>query len=284
MAALRALESFARTGSVTETGGELSVSQSAVSRQLKVLEEYLDSDLFVRDKKSISLTPGGQSYADDIRIALDKIGAASLRLKANPVGGQLNLAVLPAFGACWLAPKLPDFVAQHPQVTVNLSTRLAPFHFANEEFHGAIHFGKEDWPDVAFLELMKEYVVPVASSNLKAQVEDESLRSILSLPLLHLDTRPNAWETWATLQGAPVQKLGGMLLDQFASMVQAAVHGMGAALLPTYLIERELAEGKLFELSNSAPVNIGSYYFVWPVDTPRHEPTWLFLEWLHAQG
>lgn len=280
MTALRALESFERTGSVTDTGKELGVSQSAISRQLKVLEDYLGAPLFVREKKSIMLTAAAQSYCAEIRGALDQIGTASLRLKANPAGGQLNIAMLPAFGVRWLAPKLPDFVARHPEVTVNLSTRLRPFDFASDPFHGAVHFGERDWPDVTYQELMRETVVPVASPRLAASVKVTRIEDIFTLPLLHLDTRPDAWEKWSATLGAQIERPVGMLFDQFASMIQASLHDLGAALVPTYLVERDLAEKRLVALWPDQDVSIGSYFFVWPKDAPNYLPRELFAQWL----
>jgi LysR family glycine cleavage system transcriptional activator len=280
MTALRALESFERTGNVTQTGLELGVSQSAVSRQLKLLEDYLDSPLFTRDQKSIRLTPAARDYCTQVRAALEQIGTASLRLKANPAGGQLNIAMLPAFGVRWLAPKLPDFVASHPEVTVNLSTRLKAFDFAAEPFHGAIHFGQKDWSGVAYQELMREYVVPVASRKMAGSLRGDNLSDIFSLPLLHLDTRPDAWERWAQALGEEIECPVGMLFDQFASMIQAAIHGMGAGLLPTYLVENELEDGRLVALWSDRSTSIGTYYFVWPKDEPSYQPRELFVSWL----
>lgn len=280
MNALRALESFARTGSVTATGQELGVSQSAVSRQLKVLEDYLETPLFARDRKSIALTPAANDYCAEVRSALEQIGTASLRLKANPDGGQLNIAMLPAFGVRWLAPKLPDFVECHPEVTVNLSTRIKPFDFSLETFHGAVHFGERDWPDVNFLELTKEFVVPVASPRLAASIQSDTIVDIFKLPLLHLETRPNAWEKWAKAFGQVVPPPTGMLVDQFASMIQAAIHDMGAALVPTYLVDEELDDGRLIALRPQEDVSVGSYFFVWPKDEAVYQPRDLFIEWL----
>ncbi|MFT5628850.1 MAG: LysR family glycine cleavage system transcriptional activator [Gammaproteobacteria bacterium] len=280
ISALRALESFERTKNVSETGRELGLSQSAVSRQLKVLEDYLDTPLFVRDRKRITLTLAAQSYALEVRSSLNSLGTASLRLKANPKGGRLNLAILPAFGVRWLAPKLPKFVAQHPEVTVNLSTRLQPFDFNAEPFHAAIHFGQKDWPDVNYLELMKESVVAVASPENTKLMKNGEITEIFDLPLLHLETRPDAWERWAVIQGVEIGPPQGMLFDQFASMIQAAIHGLGAALVPTYLIEKELEEGVLVSLSSAAPISIGSYFFVWPAEQAIHQPRLLFEKWL----
>jgi len=280
MTALRALESFERTGNATQTGVELGVSQSAVSRQLKLLEDYLETPLFLRDRKSIRLSQAARDYCGQVRAALEQIGTASLRLKANPAGGQLNIAMLPAFGVRWLAPKLPDFAARHPDVTINLGTRLKPFDFAAEPFHGAIHFGQQDWSDVAYQALMPEYVAPVASPGIAETRRGESLRDLFALPLLHLDTRPDAWERWALALGQDIECPVGMLFDQFAPMIEAAVHGMGAALLPTYLIENELRDGRLVALWPDTEISIGTYYFVWPKDDPSYRPRTLFVDWL----
>ncbi len=81
-----------------------------------------------------------------VRSALEQIAQASLTLRANPLGGTLNLAILPAFGVHWLAPRLADFARRHPEVTVNLSTRLRPFDFDAEAFDAAIHFGQPTGP------------------------------------------------------------------------------------------------------------------------------------------
>ncbi len=283
ISALRALESFEQTGNVTETGRELGLTQSAVSRQLKVLEDYLETALFVRDRKSITLTPAAKIYAIEVRAALDNIGSASLRLKANPTGGRLNLAILPAFGVRWLAPKLPDFVRRHPEVTVNISTRMNPFDFSTEPFHAAIHFGKMDWPDVQYLPIMTETVIAVGAPNLQTESTTQNISSIFDLPLLHLETRPDAWTEWAEQQNIHAGSSQGMLFDQFASLIQAAIHGLGAALVPTYLITDELKAGTLVPLTQSEPISIGSYYLVWPSDDANYHPRCLFEDWLKTQ-
>lgn len=283
ISALRALESFEQTGNVTETGRELGLTQSAVSRQLQVLEDHLETSLFVRVRKSITLTPAAKVYAAEVRAALDKIGSASLRLKANPKGGQFNLAILPAFGVRWLAPKLPDFVRRHPEVTVNISTRLNPFDFESEAFHAAIHFGTKDWPDVQYLPIMTETVIAVGAPSLRSDTALKDTASIFNLPLLHLETRPDAWKNWASKQHIDVSSSEGMLFDQFASMIQAAIHGLGAALVPTYLITEEMRAGTLVPLTQGDPISIGSYYFVWPSDDDNYQPRRLFEEWLKTQ-
>lgn len=291
---LLAFEAVARTGGVTAAAQELSLTQSAVSRQILGLEERLGVALFLREKKRLRLTPAGEDYAEEVRAALGQIARATFKLKANPTGGALNLAILPTFGTRWLAPRLGDFAQRHPEITVNLSTRLVPFDFGAEPFHAAIHYGDANWPGTEHLLLMTETVAPVCAPAL---LQDRPVREpsdLLERPLLTLQTRPNAWTQWLSAHGveAPPPKgyIRGMVLDQFAAMAQAAIHGLGIALLPEFLIERELAEGRLVRLfdtpTRSLPAralpsrSLGAYYLVWPRSLAGHPPLQRFRAWL----
>ena len=111
IASLLALEAVDRLGSATAAAEELSLTQSAISRQLKALEDQMGAQLLLRERKRLQLTPAARDYARQVRGVLSTLATASLKLKANPAGGSLNLAVLPAFGMHWLAPRLKDFVA-----------------------------------------------------------------------------------------------------------------------------------------------------------------------------
>lgn len=138
---LTAFDAAARTGSITKAARELNLTQSAVSRQIKLLEQQLEVELFVRERQTIRLSLAGEVYAREIRDALHRISMASLNLRANPRGGTLNLAILPTFGTRWLAPRLPRFLARHAGITINLVTRLSQFDFRLEPVDAAIHFG-----------------------------------------------------------------------------------------------------------------------------------------------
>ena len=192
MPSLLALEAVGRTGSASAAAAELNLTQGAVSRQLQVLEGQLGLALIIRDKHRLRLTPAAQDYCREIRRALQSLSQASLTLRANPNGGALNLAILPAFGMHWLAPRLARFAAQHPEVTVNLSTRLKPFDFASTHFDAAIHYGRQDWPGVDYLPLMDEDLLAVAAPGLlKAALT--AANDILSYPLLQLESRTGDW-------------------------------------------------------------------------------------------
>ncbi len=279
---LTAFEAVARLGSVTEAAAELDLTQGAVSRQISKLEEHLGVALFVRQRKRLILTSAGTAYATEIRDAISRIANATVRLQSNPEGGTLELALLPAFGTHWLAPRLPAFLSAHPGIAVNLATRMAPFDFAQDRFHAAIHFGSDDWAGTGSMHLMNEDVVPVFSPNL-ADPKTLKAGDIARLPLLHLETRPKSWARWFARHDVAAPSQAGMGFDQFATMLKAASFGIGVALMPRYLVDQDLREGKLATLANTEMTNSGAYFLVWPESHADYPPLQAFRAWLTTQ-
>ena len=281
---LLALEAVERLGSASAAAVELNLTQGAVSRQLQALEGQLGVALVIRDKQRLRLTPAAQDFVVEARRTLHRLSQASLTLRANPTGGSLSLAILPAFGMHWLAPRLARFASLHPEVTVNLSTRLKPFDFEGSAFDAAIHYGRQDsgrqdWPGVDHMKLMDEDILAVAAPSLLPTPLTDA-KSALTLPLLQLESRTGDWGRWFAHHGSANLRPPAMLFDQFATMQQAAVLGMGAALLPLFLIERDLAEHRLIPLFGPAIRALGSYYLVWPKDRPPRTPLTSFRHWL----
>ncbi len=278
--ALMALEAVDRLGTASAAADELSLTQGAISRALQGLEAQLGVPLLIRERQRLRLTPAGRDYVAEVRKALHLLASASITLRANPTGGALNLAILPAFGMHWLAPRLARFAQTHPEVTINLSTRLRPFDFAGSSFDAAIHYGRQDWPGVAYLKLMEEEVIAVAAPGFAAL---DKATDILRHPLLQLESRTGDWGRWLAHHGHPGQRPPGMMFDQFATLTQGAIHGMGAALIPTFLIQRELAEGRLVPLYGPPVPALGSYYLVWPAMTPERAPLRSLRLWLQGE-
>lgn len=282
VSALLAFEACARLGSATQAATELSLTQSAISRQIKTLEAQLGVTLMARKGRSLTLTQAGADYVREVREVLTQLAQASVNAATQRQSGALTLAVLPAFGMHWLAPRLSNFSANHGQVTVNLSTRLQPFALGPSAFDAAIHFGHEDWPGVHYLELMPEVVIPVCAPALKeAPFADPA--DLLTHPLLHLETRPRAWARWFDAAGHPCAPPHGMMFDQFATMAQAALHGLGIALLPSFVAQPYLASGQLKRAAPQSAQSIGRYYLVWPDDRPAPPPLEAFCDWLRTQ-
>lgn len=283
MSLLTSFEAAARHESFTTAAEELSISQSAVSRQIRLLEAQIGSQLFVREKQTVRLSEAGSAYAREIGEALRRIGNASLNLRANPNGGTLNLAMLPTFGTRWLAPRLRDFLDRHPGITINLSTRLSIFDFRSDPFDAAIHFGDGPWVGTEGVELMSETVMPIASPNFLAAHKVRGAPDLLALPLLHLASRPDQWERWFAAQGVEAGRLRGMLFDQFATAAQAASAGLGIALLPTFLIEGDLARGELVPALEAPMRSQQRYFLVWPLGSDNNQPFRLFRDWIIAE-
>lgn len=277
---LSAFEVAARTQSFTKAAQELHLTQSAVSRQIKALEEQIGVTLFTRVRQTVELTAAGESYAADVREALHKIGNASMQLQVNPQGGVLNIAVLPTLGSRWLAPRLSGFQVKKPGVTVNITTRLSPFDINAETFDAAIHFGPLIWPDVSSAFLMYETVLPVCSPDFLESHRFSCVKDLLCAPLIHLSSRPDAWMHWCQAQGAPAEDMTGMIFDQFATAAQAAQHGLGVALLPEFLIKNELHSGALVSALDLPLKSEDAYYLVWPQRRSNYPPLAAFREWI----
>ncbi len=284
MQLLCAFEAAARHQSITAAAAELSLTQSAVSRQIHALEEALGYELFVRERQTIRLNLAGETYAQEIRELLRRISAATLAFRANPQGGTLNLAILPTFGTRWLAPRLPGFVAENPGVTINLTTRLAPFDFQFDTVDAAIHFGRPNWSGAELEFLMRETVVPACSASTLATYQFAEPLDLLKAPLLHLSSRPDAWEKWFEATGAGAVAVHGMLLDQFATAAQAAISGLGVALLPKFLIEPELSRGDLVPAIDCPVESAEGYYLAWPANRASRPPLQAFRAWVKKEA
>ncbi|ESX10569.1 MULTISPECIES: LysR family transcriptional regulator [unclassified Mesorhizobium] len=281
--ALAAFEAVARLGSFTAAAQELDLTQGAVSRQIALLEEQFGRRLFERDSRNVRLSTAGEIYAEAVRAALGQLRDAALGLMSNRHSGMLNLAILPTFGTRWLMPLIPDFVAENPDITINFVTRIGRFDFARERLDAAIHHGQPDWPDADSTLLMRETVMPVVSPDFLASRDITAAADISRLPLLHMATRPGAWGEWFEEQGLSAPIGPGMQFEQFGTVAQACMAGLGVALLPQVLIAGELQRGQLVPAPGQPMQSRSAYYLVVPNDKRGHPPVVSFRDWLLGQ-
>lgn len=263
---LRSFECAARHQSFTLAAEELNLTQSAVSRQVKELEDTVGVALFRRAGRRVVLTEAGQKLSTEIAVDLENIHQTIMRaVSAGRQHMALRVAVLPGFASRWLIPRLPEFEHKHPDISLSLSTRLEPFDMEREHFDLAVHFGQEDWPDADLRKLSDEKMIPVASPEFVARHGVLSAEQLAVFPLLHMATRPLAWRTFfQSINGATSGDLSGKYFDQFSMVISAAIASLGAALIPAYLIEHELEEGRLVKLSEMSITTRNSYYLVAP--------------------
>ena len=279
---LRSFEAAARHCSFTLAAEELHLTQSAISRQVKELEQTVGTALFRRVGRRVVLTQAGESLAKEITIDLENIRHTMMRAIAGGAKGTaLRVACLPAFASRWLIPRLPLFSAENPDIEINLSTRLKPFDLDVEHFDLAIHFGRDDWPNTDMEQLCSETMVAVSSPDFLNRHQVTSAEDLAMVPLLHMTTRPTAWEDYFKLAGLPqTSVLAGKYFDQFSMIIAGAVASLGVGLLPTYLIEEELENGKLVILNAQKLVTKNQYFLVTPGNQVNPNVS-TFCNWMH---
>ena len=295
---LQALASFdaaARHQSFTLAGQELSLTQSAVSRQIGTLEAFLGVSLFRRARHGVQLTDAGTQYARQIAPRLQALERDTLEAMAghsgNKTGGAITLAAVPTLAARWLIPRLPEFSARHPDVVVHIETRTRPFMFADSQLDAALYAGTpmqiQQWAGTTAVQLMPETVLPVCAPALLAGRAQLDAADIAALPLLQQSTRPEAWRQWFAAAGqekvalSPAA-LAGPRYEQFSMTAAAAVCAMGVTLMPGLLIEAELARGELVIAHPTSVPGDRYYYWVVPQGVTQRPSVGVFAAWLTA--
>lgn len=284
-AALVSFEAAARHESFTKAAEELSLTQSAICRQVASLEEFLNVELFRRSRRGVKLTEAGQSYSRRVATQLDAVERDTLSVMGQQGTSTLELAVVPTFGTQWLLPRLKQFQRLHPTITVNLTNRTRPFLFADTDFDAAIYFGDGDWPGTHAYRLMDEKPLPVCSPALLAGEEGLSATRISQLPLLQQTTRPYAWRQWfSSLQLNVAHDMTGPRYELFSMLAQAATHEMGVALIPPFLIQRELAQGLLVVAHPHTLVSQRAYHLMIPERKIDSASLQAFRDWLISEA
>jgi LysR family transcriptional regulator, glycine cleavage system transcriptional activator len=283
LTALQFFDAAARHLSFTRAATELSVTQSAISRQIRQLEDYTGQQLFHRSTNRLVLTSTGAEYAAAVRKVLDQAETATLQLMAyGGKGAQLTLALLPTFGSRWLVPRIGEFVALHPSLQLNIKTYIEPFAFETSDVDVAIHFGSDAWLGAVCHRLMGEVAVPVCAPSLVGgpwPLGDP--RAIANLPLLQHTTRPLAWLDWFSQLRVPgTSALVGTRFDHFYMMIQAAIAGLGVALLPRFLVNDELTNGRLVVAADHELQTSSAYWLVYPESKAHLPAVGQFRDWL----
>ncbi|HEX5393744.1 MAG TPA: transcriptional regulator GcvA [Rhodocyclaceae bacterium] len=278
---LLAFEVAARHLNFTRAADALSLTQSAICKQIAALEDYLGVPLFNRVKKRLSLTEAGVLYAKRVSEHLDLLERDTTAVMAHRgERNVLELAVIPTFGTRWLIPRLVKFHDENPDVILNLTTYSDRFVFPETHFDAAIHFGAPAWPGAVSSYLFGEELIPVCSPLLLKTHPCGSPRDLAKLPLLHQSNRHDAWRRWfASVDVSDVDVSGGPRFDLFSMLVEAARAGLGAVLVPRFFALDELASGELvapFDMPLSSDMG---YYLVRP-ETRSNPALQHFTDWL----
>jgi len=287
--ALACFDAAARHESYTRAAQELALTQSAVSRQIGALEEFLGIALFRRTRHGVALTPSGADYARQIAPRLQALERDTLEaMSRQGTAGTIALAAVPTFATRWLLPRLPQLAAQHPELVVHIETRTRPFLFADTGFDAALYSGTPEqvanWAGTRAVALIEEEVVPVCAPALLGARRRLQPADLARLPLLQQSTRPEAWRQWFEAMGVDAPfALSGPRYELYSMTAAAAAHGLGVALVPRLLIEPELARGELVVACNRALKSGRAYYLVTP-ERGEGRPALAALQaWLRTQ-
>src|SRR6202161_4607915 len=283
---LRAFEAAARHLSFTNAATELNVTQTAISHQIRRLEEELGIRLVVPQNRALALTPQAKDYLPGVRAAFNDLRLATDRLLRKDNDHVLTVSTLASLAAKWLLPRLSAFQEQHPGIDVRITTSTSLVDFKSGDVDVAIRFGRGPWPGVGANWLMADKLFPVCTPALLPG--DKPLRcpeDLADRTLLHSSSGyDDDWRLWLTAAGvAPdISQPPGLTFDLIFMTVQAAIDGIGVAMGRTSYVEADIAKGRLVVPFKIALHADAGFYLVSPqakADPPKLSA---FRQWLIA--
>jgi LysR family glycine cleavage system transcriptional activator len=283
---LRAFEAAARHLSFTLAAAELNVTQTAISHQIRRLEQELGVKLFVRQNRALTLTAEAQEYLPGVRAAFNDLKLATDRLLRKDSDHVLTVSTLASLAAKWLLPKLSAFQEAHPGIDVHITTSTNLVDFRSGDVDAAIRYGRGQWPGLRADWLMADELFPVCSpALLEGSKPLQRPEDLADHVLLHTSAANNDdWRLWLTAAGLPtnLSKQPGITFDLVLMTVQAAIDGMGVAMGRTSYVEADIAKGRLVVPFNIALPTDAGFYLVSPearADAPKLSA---FRHWLRA--
>ncbi len=278
---LRAFEAAARTLSFTTAAGELNVTQAAVSKHVKSLEQYLRHQLFIRRPRSLELTKSGAAYLPKVQDALDRLAIGTREVFGLRRTESLTLRCAVSFAVTWLAPRLPDFLKRYPDTSIRIVSSVWIDGFDEAAFDLDIQYGTGSWPGITSHRLTWDRITPLCAPDLTRRLPLASPDDLGCHRLLHVLGYQEGWGTWLKAAGATQVDAGqGLQLDTSLAAFELATQGAGVALGRTSLAARDRASGRLiapFELE--VPIE-ESFYLLEPAGGPPHPDAARFIGWL----
>lgn len=284
--ALRVFEAAARLRSFTAAAEELSITHSAVSQQIRILEEYAGQPLFAREARGVALLPCAQAYFPEIQASLERIAAATAKLRSPASAGPLRVCATPSLTMKWLIPRLSVFQALHPGIDVQLSTQGRPFLDRGVDTGSdvLIRHGYMAHSDLACVHCLDDFHVPVASPRFIERNRLSAPADCLGHPLLKISGGMDHWPRWFALAkvDVPAQLPGPVFDHQFLCM-QAAMNDLGIALAPWCLLEDDIRADRLRPLFAGPRLSNAGVHALYRQDGPAAAQAQLFIQWLCTQ-
>jgi len=279
--ALRAFVAIGKNGTLKGAASELFVTASALSHQIKNMEEILDVKLFHRSKTGLSLTQEGNLIYKDLADAFESIHQTVSKLGQPKHKEILNISMLSTFAMRWFIPRLSDFQKSQPDIEVRISTSIHAVDFSHEDIDCAIRSGTGAWKNLHAEYLFTETFTPVCSPKLAKQLN--SPQDLEQQTLLHAHLRPDDWQVWLNSVNSHIQTMHEQTFETRNFAIQAAVDGVGIAIVDPSLVAEEIkAERLVFPFSQTL-ADKSAYYLVYPEKPAATSHIQSFQSWLLKQ-
>jgi LysR family glycine cleavage system transcriptional activator len=266
---------------VKNAADELCVTPGAVSQLVKTLELHLGVQLFRRVNRGVFLTDAGQAYLPPVRNAFRQISDATQKVAVPAETGLLTVSATPFFASAWLVPRLKSFQDAHPDIDLQVLTSNALADFSRDGVDVAIRHGMGQYPGLASQRVLTVEMVPVAAPALVVEHgKPKKPADLLRWPRVN-DADRKGWRLWFEAQG--IEDAGparGPSFDDAGLLLQAALAGQGAALLPAAMMAPEIAQGRLVQLSKVTWLEDFAYYLVCPEGSRDRPKVAAFRDWL----
>ncbi|MDN3236249.1 LysR substrate-binding domain-containing protein [Pseudomonas sp. WAC2] len=283
--AMQCFEAVARHLSFTRAAEELNLTQSAVSKQVAQLEEQLGHPLFRRVRQRLQMTPAGSLYLSEVTKILTQIEMSTHYMRSY--GGEtevLRVATPPTFGERWLIPRLKGWRLQHPMIHLDVRHEVKNMDVNEPACDVALFAGQGRWPGAECIPLMTEDMVPVCAPGLWPEGHLSDPTQLADYILLQNAARPEAWHEWFQSQGLHTEhSYHGPRFDTFTMCIRAAQVGCGVALVPRFLIDEELAEGKLVIAWPHSMTSPHTYYLGYPEHAAEVPKIRKFVAWIRER-
>jgi LysR family glycine cleavage system transcriptional activator len=280
--ALQGFVAAARLGNLSRAAESLHLTVSALSHQMRGLEERLGQQLLLRSSRGVSLTADGQRLLDRIAPHLDAIGQAMQPFAARH-DNRLTVSVTPSMASAWLVPRLGSFLAAHPQIEFSLQSNPLVVDFSRElQIDAALRIGLGQWPDVTAEHLFDEWIVPMASPALVARMGQPAPPDLSDWPLL--GDPDGQWNRWFAQHGGQPPARYAASFDDSEAHHRAALDGVGVALGRITRARLLLDSGQLVALTGQRLKTDYAHYLVYPPRSATHRGLLAFRDWLHQQA
>ena len=283
---LRTFEAAARHLSFTRAASELNLTQAAVSKQIKLLEQRLGEPLFERKARSLELTRVGTAYLPKVRDSIESLAEGTYEVFGDRRSDVLTVRVTVGFSVGWLGSRLADYYHKNPDRPLRIVSSVWNDSFNRERFDLDIRYGNGDWPGFRADRLTWDSLIPLCSPSLLRK--DPPLREPADLQhhdLLHVMGFDEGWAVWLKAAGADEFAIGpGLQFDSTLIAIEVAANGLGVMLGRTSTSERERMSGRLVAPFDLAVPTDEAFYLISPADVPPHPHAENFRQWPAGRG